>query len=113
MASQLSSELIMRHVYNEENESLDVTLANTNFAIAVSHEDNDSVYSVKRSVIVEANSTVDAKGFSSICLYGEGTLQVSPSDEGEDFIIIPANVGQVVQICARRVRVTAKAVMNG
>jgi hypothetical protein len=113
MASHLTSELIFRQVHDPATDSLKVSLTGTNFAIAVSHLDNDSVYAVKRSVIVEANTTVDARGFSTICLYATGNLEVSPSDEGEDFITIPASVGQVVNICARRVRVGAKAVMNG
>ena len=113
MASHLTGELILRRVYEAVNESLKVTLASTDFAVALSHEENDSVIAVKRSVIVEANTTVDARGFTKVCLYAAGTLQVSPSDSGEDFITITASVGQTVDICARRVRVTAKAVMNG
>jgi len=113
MASNLTGELIMRRVYNENTESLDVTLASTDFAVALNHEENDSVFAVKRSVIINASTTVDARGYATICLYAAGTLEVSPSDSGEDFITIPASVGQVVNICARRVRVSAKAVMNG
>lgn len=111
--NKLTGELILRTVYSEADDALKVTLASTNFAVALSHEENDSVIAVKRSVIIEAASTVDARGFSTICLYAAGTLEVSPSDSGEDFITITATIGQVVSICARRVRVSVKAVMNG
>lgn len=112
-SNKLTGELILRAVYSEADEALKTTIANTNFAVALNHEENDSVFAVKRSVIVEASSTVDAKGYSSVCLYSAGTLEVSPSDSGEDFITVAAAVGAVVAICARRVRVSVKAVMNG
>lgn len=113
-AHYLSGELVLKNAWSVEDRALKIIpSANTEFSIELSHEDGDSVIAIKRSVILEANSTADAKGMSSICLYGEGTLSISPSDEGEDFITIPAAIGEVVDICARRVRVTVKAVMNG
>lgn len=112
-ASNLTGELILRRVFNETDSSLNISLGSADFAVALSHEENDSVLVVKRSVIVEAASTVDARGFSTVCLYSAGVLEVSPSDSGEDFITISAPVGTVVQICARRVRSSVKAVMNG
>lgn len=110
----LTGEHVLKQSWSVEDEALKIIpAANTQFSIELSHEDGDSVIAIKRSTILEANSTADAKGMSSICLFAEGTLSISPSDEGEDFITIPAAIGQVVAICARRVRVTAKAVMNG
>lgn len=109
----MTGELILRRVYNESDESLNISLGSTDFAVALNHEENDSVFAVKRSVIIEAATTVDARGYSTVCLYSAGVLEVSPSDSGEDFITVSAAVGTVVQICARRVRCSVKAVMNG
>jgi hypothetical protein len=110
----LTGELVLRESWSEVDKALKIIpAANTEFSIELSADDGDSVVAIKRSVVVEANTTVDAKGMQQICLYAAGTLSVSPSDSGEDFITIPATVGQVVSICARRVRVTAKAVMQG
>lgn len=114
MSSLLTGELVLRNAWSETDEAIKIIpVAGTEFSIELDHEDGDSVVSVKRSVIIEANTTVDARGYDSICLYAAGTLSVSPSDSGEDFIAITAAVGATVPICARRVRVTVKAVMQG
>jgi hypothetical protein len=110
----LTGELVLKESWSPEHKALKMIPAeSTQFQIELDQADGDSVTSYRRSVIVEPNTITDAKGLSSICLYAAGTLEISPSDEGNDFITIPASVGTVVAICARRVRSTVKAVMNG
>lgn len=109
----LSEQRIAQLTFDPETNSMRTSQAvTTEFSVELSHVDGDSVFAVKRSLMLD-NTTVNAQGYSTICLYAAGTLEVSPSDSGEDFITIAQSVGQVVSICARRVRVSVKAVMNG
>lgn len=93
---------------------------NQEFAIAVSHNDNDSVGTVAvQQVVTEGDHS--CVGMRRVCLFSSGVciVSVSPSLEGEDFIQIlqktEAGISDVKEICAMRIRVSsnAKVVMQG
>ena len=109
----LSGDKVLFHSFSPEDSALVVKIKDLQMSIAVDAAEGDSVISVKRSIIVEPDVIVDVKGLTHVCLYAVGVLEVSPSDEGDDFITISATIGVPVSICARRLRSSVKAVVHG
>lgn len=114
---------IVDEIYDYELSAIrTVPHQNQEFAIAISHKDNDSASTnaVQEVVAAGIHSCV---GMRRVALYGAtAKLSVSPSAEGDDFVLVLDNtvaaqlMSPVKDICAVRVKVegeNSKAVMQG
>lgn len=111
---------ILDAIYDYNNDAIrTVPHQNQQFAISISHKDNDSasVNAVQETVSEGISSCV---GMRRVCLYGgqDARLLVSPSIDGDDFVLLKQNTPslEVVDICAMRIKVEgqgAKAVLQG
>jgi len=114
--SKLDFQQIIKLAYDEASGGLKTTPSSaTVFAIELDANDGDSVLSVHSSqVVVQASGEVSCVGMKSVCLYGTGTVSVSPEDSAGTFYdlslteLVPAN------ICARRIKIvgTGKIVVQ-
>lgn len=86
----------------------------TEWAIELSHADGDSVTVHKPCSTLPAGEH-DISGMSTLCLFGEATLALSPDETGEDWHIIAPTPLLPISICARRIKIvgTGKVVVNG
>lgn len=111
--SLLSQQRILQECFDEENKALSVLLKNLEISLALSHEENDSVFAVRRSLAVKANNTVNCSGYQYFCAFESGVLLLSPEDSGDSFYTISYTPGQPLLICARRLRCTVDCVIQG
>jgi len=111
---------IVDEVFDDELQAIrTVPHQNQEFSIAISHTDNDSAatVAVQETVSAGIHSCV---GMRRVAIYGtDAKLHVSPSVDGDDFVLIHDNTGAlytVKEICAVRIKVegeNSKAVMQG
>lgn len=112
----LTSDHVIMEAWDPEHEALKfIPSAGTEFGVELRAEDGDSVTAHKRSIIVEGVDPVSCVGLDKACLYGVGDMQVSPSDTGNDFVTITSTAMVVMDICARRIKITGtgKIVAHG
>lgn len=115
-----SQKEILDCIYDLEFDAIrTVPHQNQQFAIAISHKDNDSASTnaVQETKDVGVHSCI---GMRRAAIYGvDAKLYVSPSESGEDFVLIHDNTGSlyvVKDICAVRIKVegtNAKVVLQG
>jgi hypothetical protein len=113
---------ILDSIYDFENDAIrTVPHQNQEFAIAISHTDNDSAATVAVQEVKE-DGIHSCVGMRRAALYGStAKLSVSPSVDGEDFVVVQDNsiaqmaVSPVTNICAVRVKVegNGKLVLQG
>lgn len=114
----LNNDQILREIYDHEFGAVKtVPHQNQEFAIAVSHLDNDTVgvVAVQTTVGEGIHSCI---GMTRCSLYGVGQVLVSPTIDGDDFVmVISRDTIEVtpIAICAMRIKVVgnAKLVMQG
>lgn len=121
MANPTTGELVLRNVWDEETRSLKITMADSEFAVALRKEDGDSVMSHPASLVLSDLSTIRCDGMKTAALYvepgtGAAKVQVSPIDSGDVWmdtdITVTAGVSVAVKIgtiCARRIRIVITA----
>lgn len=104
---------IWQSIYDEDTETIKVELLPLELAINLDAEDGDSVLSMPQSSIL-TEGEADCKRVKTICLYGSGTVSVSPSDSGEDFQVLSVTELVPKAICARRIKLvgSGKLVMQ-
>jgi len=112
----LNGTQILAEAFSVEDGALKmIPSANTQFAVSLDAADGDNVITKPDNGIVnEQLGAVSCVGMKTICLFGSGTILVSPSDEGEDFVALSISELVPTSICARRVKLTGtgKAVMQ-
>lgn len=119
MANPTTGELVLRKVWDENTQSLKVTIGSSEFAVALSAEENDSIITYPNATSVSGETELSAVGMKSACLYvepgsGNAKLQVSPVDSGDlwmDLADSQVTAGgtlvstEVLTLCARRIKV--------
>src|SRR6266850_6764322 len=82
---------IWQAIFDEDSESIKVELLPLELAISLDAETGDSVKSVPESSILNEGEA-DCKRIKTICLYGEGTVSISPSDNSDEWYQISVNM---------------------
>lgn len=108
-----SQQRIIQEVFDTTQQALSVVLKNLAVELNLDHKTGDSVFAIKRSLAVKANIETDCSGYSQFCAFEPGQLFLSPSDEGNDFYAVAFTPGQVLNICARRLKCTVNCVIQG
>lgn len=113
--TMLSHDRVIRECFDDETQSLRTSLANAvELAIELDHEDGDSVYAVKRSLSLPLNQEVNCAGYSKLCVFEDNAqILLSPDLEGDFWITLLPQKGQVIDICAMRVKSNVKCVIQG
>ncbi len=106
---------IWQAIFDEDSESIKVELLPLELAINLDAETGDSIMSMPQSSIL-SEGEADCKRIKTICLYGSGTVSVSPSDSGDEWYELFISPGDLVpkSICARRIKLvgSGKLVMQ-
>ena len=100
---KIGSEHVITRSYDQENESLKVSLVGAE--IELSAKDGDSVLVIPETKVITDSAIYDAKEISKVCLYGPANVFVSPQEEGEHWYNISAESLVVKEICAVRIKV--------
>jgi len=110
----LTGEHVLRRSWSENDEALKIIpAANTEFAIELSADDGDSVLMVANSSTIEDTEEHSCVGMTTVCLYGSGTVSVSPVDNGDDWHVLTVTPLTPIKICARRIKISGgKLVMQ-
>lgn len=102
----LTGELILREVFDSATGGLKTTPSSaTSFSIELDAADGDSVIAKAESSSM-TQGTYSCIGMKTACLYGTGTVEVSPDDTGETFQALTVTALVPFTICARRIRLT-------
>lgn len=103
---------IWQSIYDEDTETIKVELLPLELDMSIHAEQGDSVLSMPESSIL-SEGEANCKRIKTICLYGQGTVSISPSDEGTEWYEISVDM-QPQQICARRIKLvgSGKLVMQ-
>ena len=94
--TKLDSNQVIRKAYNEENESLDVSLTNLEMSLELNAEDGDSVMVSKRSKLFKSEGPVsefiiDIEMLEKVRIYSTGTFSLEISPDGETYFYIEAS----------------------
>lgn len=112
--TNITGDRVLRTIYDENDDAIRAKLVNSmEFSIELDHEDGDSVFAIKRSKMVAANEVVSCVGFSKLGVFSSGKIYLSPHDEGDFFIEKQVEAGQVIDICARRLKSESDCVIQG
>jgi hypothetical protein len=94
--SKLDAAQITRYTFDEDAQAQRVTIMPT-----------EMTYQAESKVIIEADGWVSCIGFCHVCLYGEGTVYVSPDDGGEAATYeITLTSAQPTLLCARMISIS-------
>lgn len=106
MSNTITGELALRGAWSENDLAFrTVPSSNTSFAIELSHADGDSVITVPMSAVVtQASGSVACSAMQQACLYGTGTVEISP--DGTTWFTLPMTALTPVTICAANIRIT-------
>ena len=110
----LGGDQVLAHAWSPDDDALK-TVLNSSFSISLSHNDGDSIHVVPASTKVsEADGASNCCGMSTVCLYGEGVVSVSPDDEGDVFFVLALEQLVPKALCARRIKIvgSGKLVMH-
>lgn len=104
---------IWQSIYDEDSETIKVELLPLELDINLDAETGDSVKSVPESLILNEGEA-DCKRIKTVCLYGQGTVMISPIDSGDEWYDLPIQTMYPQQICARRIKLvgSGKLVMQ-
>ena len=100
---KIGSEHVITRSYDEENQSLKVSLVGAE--IELNGRDGDSVLALPETKVIDSEGVYDATGISKISVYGPAQISVSPVAEGDVWFYVTANQVQIVEICAIRIKV--------
>lgn len=113
--SHMSDNAALKQIeaYDENSKSFNVKLLSNQFAVELNRNE-DSITAYSPSMSIEAG-VVFCADMKMLCLYGEGSVFVSPSDEGEDWFQLTLTQLSPSPICARRVKLegSGKLVLHG
>lgn len=116
MAHTLTSELVLRGVYDEATGALKtVPSSATSFAIELDAADGDNVTAKADVGLITTTTATSCIGMKTVNLYVSGTgtakIQVSGTDSGATFIDLPSStiaagaMSGPLSICARRIQI--------
>lgn len=123
----LTGEMVLRKAWSEQDGGLRTSL-NGQFAVDISHNDGDSVYSISKQVVVTQgiHSCSEIKSIAIYTQNGTAKISVSPVTEGDVWASLitteavdnEMKVSSVMEIRASRIKVEAQdavvyVVMNG
>lgn len=93
--SKLDQTQIMQTVFDESAESLKVQLV-----------DAEIVLQSATLTVVEDDGFVDCSGYEYVCLYGTGTVEISPYTDGTAAETLTITPLQPQLLCARSIKIT-------
>jgi hypothetical protein len=104
----LTGELVLRESFSSADTAIrTIPSSNTSFSIELDAADGDNVMTIPKGIsVVQADGAVACVGMKTICLYGTGTVEVSPTDAAVDFVTLTIANLTPITICARRVKIT-------
>jgi hypothetical protein len=92
--SKFDKNQITQMMFDEESEAMRVIMLPTE----MSFEGTSEVYT-------EADGIVSCAGYEYVCLYGSGTVSVSPDDDGETMYELTLTALEPKLICARTIKI--------
>lgn len=108
----LSSDQCIKQAFNQDKQSLDVTVKDLAIGITLNHE-QDSITAISKSVCKEAkaNEAADVSGFRQLSIYAApgSVVKASPSLDKEVWAnvgIVPPSGVLTLNICAIRIVVS-------
>ncbi len=107
--TKLDSNQVIRKVYNEENESLDVSLTNLEMSLELNADDGDSVMVSKKSKLFKSEGPVsefiiDIEMVEKIQIYSTSDFILEVSPDGETyFSMLPSRQFEVL---GKKLRIT-------
>lgn len=105
--SYITGELALRNAWSETDQAIrTVPSSNTSFTVELSHADGDSVYDIPMATTVnQASGSVDCSSMREACLYGTGTVEISP-DGGTTWFTLAMTALTPIAICGNRIKIT-------
>jgi hypothetical protein len=105
---KLTGELVLRESFSQADNAIKtIPASNTSFSIELDAADGDNIETRPRGItVVQADGEVACVGMKTICLYGTGTVEVSPTDSGATFVTLTISDLTPITVCARRVKIT-------
>lgn len=75
----------------------------------------DIIIEPESIIVVEADGVVSCKGMKTVCLYGTGTVSISPDDTGTELHTLTLTTLTPATICARSIKIvgTGTLVVQG
>lgn len=92
--SKLDAQQIARYSYDADAQATRVTIMPTELSLEGSSE-----------VIVQADGIVDCSGYEYVCLYGTGTVSVSPDTDGATMHALTLTALEPKLICAKTIQI--------
>lgn len=103
----INGEHVLRRSWSEKDDAIKIIpSANTEFSIELSAEDGDSVITIPNTLIITDTEAHSCIGMSTACLFGEGTVSISPMDSGDEWHNLTVASLVPVKICARRIKIS-------
>jgi hypothetical protein len=107
--SHLSDEVARKHLqaWSEQDKAFNTKLLSNQFAVELNkNEDSITCFPASTSMEQGIQSCI---GMKTVCLFGEGTVFVSPSDEGDEWFQLTMVQLVPTSICARRIKLEGNA----
>lgn len=92
--SKLDANQIVKYTFDEDAQAQRVTIMPT-----------EITFQGESQVIVQADGIVSCTGFEYVCLYGTGTVSVSPDDDGDTMYALSLTALVPQLICARTIQI--------
>lgn len=108
--TKLDHNQVIKRSFNEEEDSLDVTLKNLEIAIDLDATDGDSVQVVKKSQVFKSEGLViefeiDISMLEKVQVYVDSAYNLQISPDGEKYFPL-ANNGPVISVMGQKLKVT-------
>lgn len=105
----LSSDQCIKQAFNQDQQSLDVTVKDLSIGLTLSHE-QDSIHAVSKSISLEvkANQSANVSGLRQVSVYAApgSVVKASPSHDKDVWAnvgIVPPSGVLTLNICAIRI----------
>ena len=107
--TKLDSNQVIRKAYNEENESLDVSLTNLEMSLELNADDGDSVMISKKSKLFKSEGPVsefiiDIEMLEKVQIYSTGDFNLEISPDGETYFSMLAS--RQFEVLGKKLRIT-------
>lgn len=108
--TKLDQNQVLRHSYNEDTKSLDVTLQNLELSIELDANDGDSVQVVKKSQVFKSEGPVtefeiDIEMLDKVAVYCTKPFSLMISPDGENYFQ-EASV-KILEVLAKKLKVVS------
>lgn len=112
--TKLDHNQVIKRSFNEEEDSLDVTLKNLEMSIELDATDGDSVQVVKKSILFKSESPViefevDISLLEKVQVYADSAYNLQISPDGERYFALANNPvsGPVLNVMGKKLKVTS------